>query len=75
MKPHTPQRQFKRPYVPQEAVQPHSMDNREAAAPTANKKRDSRGLGTGTTARPGLSGLSARSKLSKPKQTRELKAR
>ncbi len=75
MKPQTPQKQFKRLYVPQEPVQPHSMDNREGASPTSSKKRDSRGLGTGTTARPGLSGLSARSKLSKPKQTRELKAR
>ena len=55
------QTQFKRGTAPNQPVQPHSMDNREAN-PATQRKRNSRGLGTQTQARPGLAGLLSRSK-------------
>jgi len=63
------QGQFRAGYAPQEHVMPHSMDNREAGPPS-QRKRDSVQLGDQTQARPGLSGISARTKLSKPKHRR-----
>jgi hypothetical protein len=69
MKNKTPQRQFRNGYVPQEHVMPHSMDNREAGSPSGMRARDSLALGNQTAARPGLSGIQSRSKLSKPKRT------
>lgn len=74
MKNQTPQRQFKRGYVPQEPVQPNSMENREAASPRASRKRDGLGLGTQIAARPGLAGVQARSKISKASKYKSLKA-
>jgi hypothetical protein len=57
MKNKMPQNQFKRGTAPQQPVMPHSMDNREAGSPTAQRKRNSVALGFQTQARPGLSGL------------------
>ena len=57
MKNKTPQNQFKRCTAPQEHVMPHSMDNRVAGSPSAQRKRNSVALGFQTQARPGLSGL------------------
>lgn len=65
MKPKTPQRQFKRGTAPQEHVMPHSTDNREAGSPSAVRKRSGVALGSQAEARPGLSGLLSRTKLSK----------
>lgn len=65
MKNKVSQRQFRGGYIPQEPVQPHSMDNREAGSPSRMRKRDSIQLGAQTEARPGLSGLLGRQKLTK----------
>lgn len=72
--PHTPQKQFKGGYVARESVQDHSMDNREAASPSAQRKRDSLQMGSSMEARPGMSGIAARTKLGKAVKTKSLRA-
>ena len=57
MKNKMPQNQCKRCTVPQQPVMPHSMENREAASPSAQRKRNSVALGFQTQARPGQAGL------------------
>lgn len=66
MKPKTPQTQFKRGAVPVQPVMPHSMENREAGSPSKQRARNSVALGFQTQARPGLSGIASRTKLTRP---------
>ena len=56
MKNKTPQNQFKRGTAPIQPVMPHSMDNREAGSPSAERKRNNISLGFQSQARPGLVG-------------------
>lgn len=54
------QRQFIKGYVPDQAVQANSIDDREANATAYQRKRMGIQLGAGLEARPGMAGKQSR---------------